>query len=84
MAHKYMVYTRNEQGLVTRSHQTRTLSDVGDYNQRERLLGWPEPYVFWSVLDNGHAVGIAPMSERVLNKMKNYSSIPSRATSAPQ
>jgi len=68
MGHKYMSYSRGADGFITRNHQIIILDDIADYRDRESLYGWPEPYVFWMVMADGSAVGLAPMSERVLSK----------------
>lgn len=74
-AHKYMSYSRDSQGVVTRNHHTLTLDAISDYHHRETLRGWPERFVFWQVMADGSAVGIAPMAERVLKQIKHYTSI---------
>ncbi len=80
MAHKYMSYTRDESGRITRNHQVVLASDadVRIYDARETLWGWPEPYVFWCLLADGSAVGIAPMTQRVLRGLTHYHSIDAR------
>lgn len=78
MAHKYMSYSRDEGGLITRNHTVITVGDVAEYDTRETLMGWPERYVFWRFLANGSAVGIAPMTERVLKTLRHYSSMDGR------
>lgn len=74
-AHKYMSYSRDSSGIVTRNHRTVTLEEIGDYHHRETLLGWPERFVFWQIMADGSAVGIAPMTERVLAEIKEYTNI---------
>lgn len=80
MAHKYMSYTRDEGGCITRTHQVVAVSDddARAYDARETLWGWPEPYVFWRVMADGSAVGIAPMTQRVLRGLTHYRSIDAR------
>lgn len=72
MAHKYMSYSRDASGLITRNHQIQVLDDISDYFQRETLIGWPERFVFWRFMADGSAVGIAPMTERVLAQITSY------------
>lgn len=74
-AHKYMSYSRDASGIVTRNHRTITLSSVSEYHHRETLLGWPERFVFWQIMADGSAEGIAPMTDRVLKTIKEYTSI---------
>ena len=76
-AHKYMSYSRDAQGIVTRNHLTVTLHNISEYHHRETLRGWPERFVFWQIMADGSAVGIAPMTERVLAQIKEYTSIDS-------
>ena len=80
MAHKYMSYTRDAGGCITRTHQVVEVSDddACAYDARETLWGWPEPYVFWRMMADGSAVGIAPMTQRVLSGLAHYRSIDAR------
>lgn len=73
MAHKYMSYSRDSGGLITRNHKTVVIEDISDYRDKEQLLGWPEKSVFWMRLNDGSAVGIAPMSDRVERGITHYS-----------
>ena len=73
MAHKYMVYTRDNGGVITRQHRTVTLDDVSQYHDKENLSGWPEKCVFWQRFNDGSATGIAPISDRVEKKITHYS-----------
>lgn len=61
---KYMVYTRDEGGRITRKHRTVVLppSEIkADYTHRETLMGWPETTIFWPT-PYGVADGLAPIS----------------------
>ncbi len=69
MAHKYMSYSRDAAGLITRTHRTVVLSDIADYHHKEHLSGWPEKCVFWMIFADGSAEGIAPMSDLVEKKI---------------
>lgn len=84
MARKYMSYTRDEGGRITRTHHVVAVSDDDPraYDARETLWGWPEPYVFWRVMADGSAVGIAPMTQRVLRGLTNYRSIDAHGRAA--
>ena len=70
-----MSYSRDAGGIVTRNHTTLMLDGVAEYHQRETLRGWPERFVFWRICADGSAVGIAPMTQRVLAQIKEYTSI---------
>lgn len=84
MAQKYMSYTRDVGGCITRTHHVVAVSDddARAYDARETLWGWPEPYVFWRVMADGSAVGIAPMTQRVLRGLTNYRSPSTRTARA--
>ena len=77
MGHKYMSYSRDAGGLITRNHCIVTMDDgeISDYHNREGLMGWPESCVFWRFGSDGSAIGIAPMSEAVLRKITHYTAI---------
>ena len=75
MAHKYMSYSMDSSGLVTRNHQTLIIEDISQYNMRERMMGWPERYVFWKFMADGSRNGIAPMTDTVFEKMIHYTAI---------
>lgn len=74
-AHKYMSYSRDSGGLVTRNHRILTLSSISEYHHRETLRGWPERFVFWQIMADGSAAGIAPMTELVLSEIKHYTTL---------
>ena len=77
MAHKYKSYSRDTGGTITRNHRTVVMTDdeIRDYHERETLRGWPESYVFWRFGSDGSALGIAPMTEVVLKKIKHYTAM---------
>ena len=64
MAHKYMIYTRDDSGQITRTHQTAAIDDVSQYTEKEVLRGWPEAIVFWA-----NHVGISPASKAAARQM---------------
>ncbi len=66
MAHQYMSYTRDESGRITRNHQVVLVDDLAAYAERETLQGWPESHVYWQVLADGSAVGVAPQNKSAL------------------
>lgn len=58
----YTTYSRDESGIVTRTHNIVTLTDAereAEYPHAETLMGWAEVQVFWS-RETGPAVGVAP------------------------
>jgi hypothetical protein len=60
---KYVIYRRDESGLLTRTHEPVVLTKqerVAEYPHRTRLLGWPETSVFWRS-ESGRSVGVAPL-----------------------
>jgi len=62
---KYMVYSRDEGGRVTRTHRTVVLQKTeiaADYPHPEKLTGWPEAVVFWGA-SSGMTNGMAPFSK---------------------
>ena len=61
---RYTVYTRDESGILTRTHEPARMSGEqrrADYPHRERLTGWPEASVYWT-RETGPATGVAPLS----------------------
>ena len=61
---QYVTYTRDESGIVTRTHERVTMTKVeraADYQHRETLTGWPERAVYWT-RETGRATGVAPLS----------------------
>lgn len=61
-AKKYVLYTRNETGIIERKGFATFLyywSQVPHMHE-EVLIGWPEQNVFWAN-DEGASIGIAPM-----------------------
>ncbi len=58
----YITYSRDESGIVQRTHSRVTLRKddrAMQYPHAERLRGWPERLVYWSSA-TGPATGIAP------------------------
>ena len=58
----YTTYSRDESGIVTRTHGIVTLTDnerEAEYPHAETLMGWTEVQVFWT-RETGPAVGVAP------------------------
>ena len=75
MGHKYMSYSRDAGGYITRNNTIVIVNDIKDYSLRESLFGWPDGYVFWMLMADGSANGIAPMTKRVLSEIKHYAAI---------
>lgn len=62
--HRFMVYTRDDGGRITREHRTVTLSASeikNGYQHAEKLIGWPETIVYWNT-EYGIGNGLAPLS----------------------
>ena len=58
---KYVIYTRDESGMLTRHHGEHvrlTAADAAEYKHAETLRGWPETRVRWQ-RQTGVSLGIA-------------------------
>ncbi len=75
MDHKYMSYTCDSAGIVTRNHRellSSDITDISNYKRHEALRGWPELCVYWHSLADGSAAGIAPMTDGALKAIERH------------
>jgi hypothetical protein len=59
---RYIAYSRDESGIVSRLHQTARMAGEMrrvEYPYAESLRGWPERTVYWQHA-TGPSVGVAP------------------------